>query len=88
MSTAVSFGAQAPPFALGSGCIVYLPLAFLTALPSVAGAGPVGTASIVLPWPNNPAYNGVNFGFQVLSLDPGAPLGYTLSNALDVFSSF
>jgi hypothetical protein len=88
MSTAVSFGAQAPPFALGSGCNVYLPLAFLTALPSVASAGPIGTASLVIPWPTNPAYNGVNFGFQVLSFDPGAPLGYTLSNALDVFLSF
>lgn len=55
---------------------------------SIASAGPIGTASLVIPWPTNPAYNGVNFGFQVLSFDPGAPLGYTLSNALDVFLSF
>jgi hypothetical protein len=41
--------------------------------------GRVGTASQVIPWPTNPAYNGVNIGFQVLSLVPGAPLGYTLS---------
>jgi hypothetical protein len=88
MFVAVSFGTSPVAHPIGAGCGVHLPLAFLTALPVVAQAGPVGTASLVVPWPANGAYAGVNFGFQALAIDPGAPLGVTLTNALDVVLGF
>lgn len=85
---AVSFGTTSIPHPLGAGCGIHLPLAFLTALPVVSVAGPAGTASLVIPWPANGAFVGVNYGFQALPVDPGAPLGVTLTNALDVVLGF
>lgn len=80
----VSFGVTGNPFPVGAGCNVYLPLAYLTALPIVATSTAAGSASVVVPWPANPAYAGVNFGFQSMVIDAGAPLGITLTNALNV----
>lgn len=88
MFTFVSFGTTTTPYVVGAGCNVYLQLAYLTALPVLAGAGTGGTASVVINWPNNAAYVGVNFGFQAMVIDAGAPLGLTLTNALDVVLGF
>lgn len=84
MFTAVSFGTTTSPTPVGGTCNVWLPLSFLTALPVIAVAGPAGTTSVLFSWPANPAYAGVNYGFQALVVDPGTSLGFTLSNALDV----
>jgi len=83
-----SFGTTTSPFPIGSGCNVWLQLAFLTGLPVVPVAGSAGTASIVIPWPADPAYIGTNFAFQSLVIDGGAPLGVTVTNALDVVLGF
>ncbi|MDO8349001.1 MAG: right-handed parallel beta-helix repeat-containing protein [Planctomycetota bacterium] len=83
-----SFGTTTSPFVVGFGCNVYLQLAFLTGLPVVPVAGSAGTASVVVPWPANPAYVGVNYAFQAMVIDSGAPMGITLTNALDIVLGF
>lgn len=88
MFTFVSFGTTTTPFPVGSGCNVWLPLTYLTALPVVAVAGQAGTTSILFDWPAVAAYAGLNYGFQAMVIDNGAPLGITLSNALDVVLNF
>jgi len=82
-----SFG-TAPPYAVGAGCQVQLALPSLVALPVVLTASSVGTSSVVIAWPANPAYVGVNYGFQAMVIDAGAPLGITLTNALDIVLGF
>lgn len=82
-----SFGTSAP-FPIGANCEVYLAQASLVALPVVLTASPAGTTSVVIAWPANPAYVGVNYGFQSMVIDAGAPLGITLSNALDLVLGF
>lgn len=83
-----SFGTTTAPYPVGAGCNVWLPLGYLNGLPVLPVAGPAGTASVVVAWPPNPAYIGVNFGFQALAIDAGAPLGFTLTNAVDVVLGF
>ena len=83
-----SFGTTTSPYVVGFGCNVYLNLAFLTGLPIVPVAGSAGTASVVIPWPANPAFIGVNYAFQALVIDPGAPMGITLTNAVDIVLDF
>jgi len=83
-----SFGTTTSPFVVGFGCNVYLQLGSFTAIPVVATAGPAGTASVVIAFPANAAYIGVNFGFQSMIVDAGAPLGITVTNALDVVLGF
>jgi len=83
-----SFGTTTSPFVIGFGCNVYLNLGSFTAVPVLGTAGPAGTASVVMSFPANAAYIGVNFGFQSMIVDGGAPLGITVTNALDVVLGF
>ena len=83
-----SFGVAASPFPIGAGCAVSLNLGSLVALSTFGVASPAGNANIVLPLPNNAAYVGVNLAYQAMTIDPGAQLGLTLSNALDVVLGF
>ncbi|HEX5052114.1 MAG TPA: right-handed parallel beta-helix repeat-containing protein [Planctomycetota bacterium] len=81
-----SLGLGAPvPF--GGGCTIYLDLGSFVGL-AAAQAGPAGTASFVFPVPNNAAFVGFEIGYQSLVLDAGAPLGLTLTNALDIVFAF
>jgi hypothetical protein len=76
-----------PVIPIGGGCSAYLDLGTLTSL-GVALASPVGTSSVVFPLPANPVFIGFHIGYQSLVLDAGAPLGFTLSNAIDAGFAF
>lgn len=82
-----SVGLSPTPIPFGGGCTIYLAPATLTSLTAVL-AGPVGTASVGFQLPANPAFVGVNLGYQSLVLDAGAPIGLTFTNALDVVFDF
>lgn len=76
-----------PPIPLGAGCTVHLDLGTVTAVaPAISGPG--GTASILFPLAPNPAFIGINFAWQSIVLDAGAPLALTLTNGLDVVFAF
>lgn len=82
-----SLGLAATPIPFGAGCTIYLDPPSLTSLAAVF-AGPAGTAAVTFAVPANPAFVGFRIGYQALSLDAGAPLGFTFSNALDVTFDF
>ncbi|MFY9341061.1 MAG: right-handed parallel beta-helix repeat-containing protein [Planctomycetota bacterium] len=82
-----SVGLSPVPIPFGAGCTVYLDPPTLTSL-AVALAGPVGTTSFVYALPANPAFVGVQLGWQSLVLDAGAPLGFTLTNGVDLLFAF
>ncbi|MCA8977869.1 MAG: right-handed parallel beta-helix repeat-containing protein [Planctomycetes bacterium] len=88
MLPVASFGASSTPFVIGAGCEVWLDLGSLVVIPVLPTAGPAGTASLVVPFPANAAFVGVDYGFQALVFDPGATLGFTMTNALDVELGF
>lgn len=82
-----SLGTSASPVLYGGSCPVHLDLPTLTGL-AAALSGPGGTTSFVLSVPANPAFIGFRIGYQGLVLDGGAPIGLSMSNALDVTFAF
>jgi hypothetical protein len=82
-----SIGLGAAPVPIGGGCSAYLELGTLTSV-GASLASPAGTSSVVFPLPANPVFVGFNIGYQALVLDAGAPLGFTLSNAIDAIFAF
>jgi hypothetical protein len=88
MFTFVAYGAPGNTYPVGFGCSAHLHLGSLVALPVISFAGPAGTASIVIAWPANAAFIGVNYGFQGMVVDAGAPLGLTVTNAIDLVLAF
>jgi hypothetical protein len=82
-----SIGLATPPIPFGAGCTIYLDPVTLTSL-GVALAGPAGTSSLVFDVPANPAFVGVGLDWQSLVLDPVAPLGLTMTNAVDLVFDF
>jgi hypothetical protein len=57
-------------------------------MPGFRTAGPAGTAGQLIPLPNNPGLVGVAIGLQDGVLDQGAPLGFTVTNALAITLGF
>lgn len=84
----ISFGVGPVPFPLGAGCSAYLDLATVTTLPGLTTVGPAGTSSRTLALPDNPVLVGVNVALQELVVDTGAPLGFTVTNALDIVVAY
>lgn len=76
-----------PPIPFGAGCTVHLDLPSLSGLGAAVSATG-GTASLFFPLPPNPAFVGINLAFQSLVLDATAPLGFVMTNALDVVFRF
>ncbi len=93
-ATAYLFAAYQPaaqPLNLGSGCQVYidLPSALFLIQLGISPAGPLpldlsGSASLPLPLGYAPANVGLSLAVQGLILDPPAPLGLVLTNAVDL----
>lgn len=83
----ISLGTGAA-FPLGFGCNGYLQLGSLVTLPGVRIAGPAGTAGLLIPLPGNPGLSGVQIGLQDMVLDAGAPMGFTVTNALGLVLGF
>lgn len=82
-----SLGLSPVPLPLGFGCDALLDPNSLVAL-AAAATGPAGTSSVRFAVPNNPNLAGVNIAYQGLVLDAGAPLSFTVSNAIDVTFDF
>ena len=81
-----SLGLAQPPIPLAN-CTVYLdPASAVYLVVGIAGVG--GNTSVVFGLPPNPAFINFHVSYQSLVLDATAPLGFTLSNALDVVFSF
>lgn len=79
------------PLALNGGCTVYLDLPSMLALFNLglSPQGPVtlsggGAGSFPFPIPNDPSLAGGILAVQALALDPQAPDGFVLSNALEM----
>ncbi len=83
-----SFGTATTPYVVGAGCSVFLQLPSLVALGGFNVADPAGHANQTVPLPPVAAFTGLNLGYQLMAFDPGAPLGFTLSNALDCVLDF
>jgi hypothetical protein len=88
MLTFASFGASAPPVTVSPGCEVFLALGSLVALPVLASVNSLGKANLLVAWPANPAFVGVNYGFQALGVDPASSATLHLTNAVDVVLGF
>lgn len=82
-----SLGASPVAIPLGAGCDIWLDPATTVGL-NAAVAGPGGSASFVFAVPNSAAYVGFDIAYQSVVLDAGAPLGITLTNAVDVVFAF
>jgi hypothetical protein len=88
-SIAVLFGALGPspvPLPLGN-CFVHIDPGSAVGL-AVGLAGSGGNTSVTYPLPANPALINVRLDYQSLVLDAATPLGFVLSNGLDVVFSF
>lgn len=82
-----SLGVSPVPLPIGGGCDAWLALGSLAGLAATV-SGPVGTGSIVYPVPAIAAFVGFEIAYQGIVLDGGAPLGLTVTNALDVVFDF
>ncbi|MBL8756774.1 MAG: right-handed parallel beta-helix repeat-containing protein [Planctomycetes bacterium] len=88
-SISVLFGALAPalpPLPFGN-CTIYLDTSSAVGL-AVGLAGATGVTSVAFTLPANPAFVNLQLDYQALVLDAAAPLGFVLSNGLDVVFSF
>lgn len=82
-----SLGLSPSAIPFGAGCTIYLDPSSAVSV-GVAVASPGGTSSFVFSVPASPSFVGVNIAYESLVLDPGAPLGLTLSNAVDLVFDF
>jgi hypothetical protein len=85
----VAFAFDQPPLFFGSGCRLYLSQASLASLigtpyyPFAVDTSPPGGGYLLpLPLPNDAGLAGITVDVQGAMFDAGAPLGFTLTNAL------
>ncbi|HMS15397.1 MAG TPA: hypothetical protein PKA37_01065 [Planctomycetota bacterium] len=87
-----AFGMAETPLSLGGGCSIFLDMESLLLLVN-AGISPLGPVATTIqgdalwpmPVPVDPGLVGLRVALQAAVQDSAAPLGWTLSNALDVF---
>ncbi|MCB9883824.1 MAG: hypothetical protein H6834_18695 [Planctomycetes bacterium] len=69
---------------IAGGCSLLVTPLFGPVLPVPLGGARPGSGTFVVTGPMPLAAAGFTFGLQVLSVDPGAPVGFSASNALIV----
>ena len=82
-----SLGIGPVPIPIGGGCNAYLDLGSFVGLGAAIG-GPAGTGSVVFQTPASPVFIGFELAYQGIVLDAGAPLGLTVTNAIDIVLDF